>query len=82
MLSPDVTKITFASDRNGDDYDVYVMDADGSDVTRVTRDAGVNMDADWQPLPRTVHQPDTGVYPSCWWRAYYSYAGVSPFMRR
>jgi dipeptidyl aminopeptidase/acylaminoacyl peptidase len=49
--SPDGTKITFASDRDGDS-DIYTMDADGSDVAQVTNaryDDG--LDPDWQPLP-------------------------------
>lgn len=73
--SPDGTKITFASDRDGD-LDIYTMDADGSDVAQVTNLPGDEEHPDWQPLPgttvqderfpdwqplpRTVHQPDTG----------------------
>jgi Tol biopolymer transport system component len=63
--SPDGTKITFASDRDGD-IDIYKMDADGSDVAHVTTNSGVDdVDPDWQPLPPKsdsvkVHPPDTG----------------------
>jgi hypothetical protein len=62
------TKITFQSDRDGD-YDIYTMDADGSDVAQVTNLPGDDYSPDWQPLPRptssksrseTVHPPDTG----------------------
>jgi len=48
--SPDGTKITFASDRNGD-LDIYTMDADGSDVAQVTNLRGDEQHPDWQPLP-------------------------------
>jgi dipeptidyl aminopeptidase/acylaminoacyl peptidase len=49
--SPDGTKITFASNRDGD-FEIYTMDADGSDVTQVTENSGVDdVDPDWQPLP-------------------------------
>src|SRR5215217_2296138 len=57
--SPDGKKIAFASDRDGD-YDIYTMDADGSDVAQVTNLPGNEYSPDWQPLPRTVHQPPTG----------------------
>ena len=67
--SPDGTRITFASDRDGD-FDIYTMDADGSDVAQVTTNSDADdIDPDWQPLPRptspksrsaTVHPPDTG----------------------
>ena len=62
--SPDGTKITFMSDRAGD-YEIYTMDADGSDAAPVTADSGSqthDMDPDWQPLPGTtvLHPPDTG----------------------
>jgi dipeptidyl aminopeptidase/acylaminoacyl peptidase len=63
--SPDGTKITFASDRDGD-FDIYTMNSDGSDVTQVTKNSGIDdVDPDWQPLsPKirsgTVHPPDTG----------------------
>ena len=59
--SPDGTKIVFTSSRDGGGFDIYTMDADGSDIAQVTN-ARVDVDrADWQPLPgTTVHQPDTG----------------------
>ena len=68
--SPDGTKITFVSNRDGGDYDIYTMDADGSDVAQVTTNSAVDdVNSDWQPLPRPtppksrsepVHPPDTG----------------------
>jgi Tol biopolymer transport system component len=57
--SPDGTKITFESNREGD-YDIYTMDADGSDVAKVTTDSGSqvsqvhDMDPGWQPV-RVTH---------------------------
>ena len=36
--SPDGSKIAFISDRDGND-DVYIMDADGLNVTRITNTA-------------------------------------------
>ena len=35
-FSTDGTKIVFTSNRNGGNYDVYVMNADGSGQTRLT----------------------------------------------
>jgi TolB protein len=64
--SPDGAKIAFTSNRGSnsqyDSYsDIYTMDADGSDVARVTNLPGDEQHPDWQPLPgTTVHQPDTG----------------------
>jgi len=49
--SPDGTKITFASDREGVDMDIYTMDADGSDVAQVTNSPSNEDAPDWQPLP-------------------------------
>jgi hypothetical protein len=43
-------------------FNIYTMDADGSDVAQVTRNSAQTSSyyPDWQPLPRTVHPPDTG----------------------
>ena len=66
--SPDGTKMVFSSYRDGVGG-IYTMDADSSDVarvTKVTKNSGyVDGGADWQPLtPKsrsmTVHPPDTG----------------------
>ncbi|MDP9350331.1 MAG: PKD domain-containing protein, partial [Chloroflexota bacterium] len=47
--SPDGTKITFASVRAGSAYqNIYTMNTDGSDVTRLTDSSTHNWDPDWQ----------------------------------
>jgi TolB protein len=82
--SPDGTRIAFMSDRDSGDAgngstetysDIYTMDADGSDVIRVTKTPlkVSETQPDWQPLTPesrslTVHQPDTGG-PSLLWVA-------------
>jgi WD40 repeat protein/Big-like domain-containing protein len=48
VLSPDRTRIAFSSNRAGS-YDLYVMDADGRDVRRITVDAGSEGDPVWTP---------------------------------
>jgi hypothetical protein len=57
--SPDGKKILFASET--DDY-IAAINPDGSGLTYISRTPhmDVNFELDWQPLPRTVHQPDTG----------------------
>ena len=46
--SPDGTQIAFTSDRAGD-LDIYVMDADGSNVTSLTEDPGDDFAPAWSP---------------------------------
>lgn len=48
--SPDGKKIAFSSDR-GDDYDfnIYVMNSDGTDVTQVTDAPGDEAETKWSP---------------------------------
>ncbi len=48
-FSPDGTKIVFESNRTGD-TEVHTMNADGSDVTRLTNSAGFDGRCDWQPI--------------------------------
>jgi hypothetical protein len=62
--SPDGTRTAFSSERDGDS-DICTMDADGSDVARVTNLPGDEACPDWQPLTSesrsmTVLPPDTG----------------------
>ena len=40
--SPDGTTIAFASDRDGDPNEIYLMDADGSRQVRVTDNPGID----------------------------------------
>jgi CubicO group peptidase (beta-lactamase class C family) len=46
--SPDGSQIAFASTRNGRE-DIYVMDADGSNVRRLTHHSAVDADPTWSP---------------------------------
>ena len=46
--SPDGQRIAFTSDRDGDVH-IYVMNADGTNVQRVTFTPGRNTDPAWQP---------------------------------
>jgi WD40 repeat protein len=46
--SPDGTRIAFASARAGN-YDIYVIDADGTNERRLTSYAGYDMDPAWSP---------------------------------
>jgi Tol biopolymer transport system component len=48
-FSPGGGKIVFASDRDGD-YDLYLMDADGTDVRQLTNYPGDERSPDWQPV--------------------------------
>ncbi len=52
VWSPDGTKIAFVSTRDAafeGDYDIYVMNADGSDQTRLTNARGGDSDPAWSP---------------------------------
>ena len=46
--SPDSTKIAFASDREGD-VEIYVMDSDGTNLTRLTESVGFDGFPQWSP---------------------------------
>jgi dipeptidyl aminopeptidase/acylaminoacyl peptidase len=51
--SPDGTKIAFSSNRgekSETDYEIYVIDANGSNLKRLTHTPGVDWGPDWQPL--------------------------------
>jgi Tol biopolymer transport system component len=37
----------FISERDGPDFEIYVMDADGSNVTRLTDDPANDVAPDW-----------------------------------
>ena len=47
-LTIDPRRIAFSSNRDGD-WDIYVMNADGSGVTRLTDHPGSNLSPDWSP---------------------------------
>ena len=51
--SPDGQRIAFKSDRAGS-YNLYLMDADGRNVTRITEHAGNDHDPAWTPDGRSL----------------------------
>lgn len=48
VFSPDGSKIAFASDRDGD-FEIFVMNADGSNQESITTFAGEDTDPTWSP---------------------------------
>ena len=48
VFSPDGTRIAFSSNRDGN-VEVYVMNADGSNVRRVTNHRGIDTSPTWSP---------------------------------
>jgi hypothetical protein len=48
VLSPDRTRVAFSSNRGGS-YDLWVMDADGRDLRRLTTDPGSEGEPAWTP---------------------------------
>lgn len=48
VLSPDRTRVALSSDRSGS-YDLYVMDADGRNLRRLTVDPGAEGEPAWTP---------------------------------
>lgn len=47
--SPDGTRIAFQSKRNGDQFDLWWMNADGSGATRLTQDVNEDRNPAWSP---------------------------------
>jgi dipeptidyl aminopeptidase/acylaminoacyl peptidase len=47
--SPDGTKIAFTSERDNGDREIYVMNADGSNPTRLTTSPGFDENPSWSP---------------------------------
>jgi Tol biopolymer transport system component len=48
VYSPDRTRVVFSSSRSGS-YDLFVMDADGRNLSRITRDPGNESEPRWTP---------------------------------
>ncbi|MEO2045285.1 MAG: sugar-binding domain-containing protein [Pirellulales bacterium] len=53
VWSPDGKRIAFVSDRDGD-WEIYVMNADGSDQRRLTRSQGADLAPTWSPDGRQI----------------------------
>jgi len=53
VYSPNGQKIAFASDRDGN-WEIYVMNADGSNQTRITHDLAVDDEPTWSPDSSTI----------------------------
>ena len=49
LARSDGTQIAFHSDRADGGFELYVMNADGSSVTRITNSPGVDGGASWGP---------------------------------
>ena len=57
---PDEERIAFSSDRDGD-FDIYVMNVDGTEVEQLTDDPGRDVEPDWSPDgSRIVFASDRG----------------------
>jgi Tol biopolymer transport system component len=53
--SPDGSRIAFSSNLGEEvetDYEIYVIDVNGSNLKRLTNTPGVDWGPDWQPLPK------------------------------
>ncbi len=48
LWSPDGTRIAFQGYRDGN-IEIFIMNADGSDVRRVTNDPGIDLPGSWSP---------------------------------
>jgi Tol biopolymer transport system component len=61
VLSPDRTQIAFSSDRGGGNYDIYLTDADGRNLKRLTSTPGNEGEPAWTPDgKRIVYTSTTG----------------------
>ncbi len=66
VWSPDGSRLAFASNRDGD-YNLYVMNADGSSLERLTSEPGDELDPAWSPDGTKIafhHNPPTGPGPT------------------
>jgi Tol biopolymer transport system component len=50
--TPNGTKIAFDSSSRDGNYEIYVMNADGSGQTRLTHNSADDRRPSWQPTPR------------------------------
>jgi TolB protein len=50
--SPDGHRLAFASDRREGDADLWVVNADGTNLVDLTPDAGAQLVPDWGPAGR------------------------------
>jgi WD40-like Beta Propeller Repeat len=60
--SPDGTRIAFSGTRNGN-TDIYVMDADGANLRRLTRSPGIDDGPTWSPDGTRIVYADSGTQP-------------------
>jgi TolB protein len=51
--SPNGKQIAFVSERDGN-FEIYVMNADGGNVRRLTNNPGVDFYPSWCPLPQLI----------------------------
>jgi Tol biopolymer transport system component len=49
VLAPDRTRIAFSSNRAGANYDIYIIDADGRNLRRLTNNPGNEGEPAWMP---------------------------------
>jgi WD40-like Beta Propeller Repeat len=63
VWSPDGTKIAFTSDRDGN-REIYLMNADGSDQTNLSRDPADDYAPAWQPIPASSETSAAAASPS------------------
>ena len=59
IVSVEMDRITFMSDREDDQHDIYIMKADGTDVRRLTRSGGQR--PKWSPDGRRILHDRNGV---------------------
>jgi TolB protein len=52
--SPDGKRIAFASTRQGSNFDIFIMNADGSGVERLTDNPAIEHDPVWDPDGRSI----------------------------
>lgn len=53
-ISPDGTKVAFASTRNGDAQDIYVVNRDGSGLVRLTNNKAIDGSPAWSPTGNLI----------------------------